>query len=294
MMPLELIQQVVCEAAELGAKTICLSGGEPFLHPQIVDIVYCIAELGVKCVIYTSGIYFDGIKYQSIPNTLLERIKDGVDKLIINYEASDDETYDTIMGTNVGGYTLMRQTISNAIKEGITVETHVVPMKINYQQIPAIIAQCEELEVSRISFLRMVEHGRVLENKEITILTEEEINQAKVMIRGVAKDKAVAIRLGIPFSDCTHCKSCMTGTSKLNIRYDGLVYPCEAFKNDLPSGFVKSKPDSIYLKTLKEIYSNSAYLSEIRERLQEYQTIATDENCMNQYYMKNRKSENDI
>lgn len=294
MMPLELIQQVVRDAAELGAKTICLSGGEPFLHPQIVDIVECIAELGVKCVIYTSGIYFDGITYQSIPDALLERIKDGVDKLIINYEASDAETYDTIMGTHVGGYALMRHTIGNAIKEGIIVETHVVPMKINYQQIPAIIMQCEELEVSRISFLRMVEHGRVLENKEIIILTDGEINQTKEMIRSVVEDKAVAIRFGIPFSDCTHRKSCMTGTSKLNIRYDGLVYPCEAFKNDLPSGFVKNKPDSIYLKTLKEIYANSAYLSEIRERLQEYQMIETDENCMNQYYMKNAECENDI
>lgn len=294
MMPLELIQQVVRDAAELGAKTICLSGGEPFLHPQIVDIVECIAELGVKCVIYTSGIYFDGITYQCIPDALLDRIKDGVDKLIINYETSDAETYDTIMGTHVEGYKLMRQTINSAIKEGITVEAHVVPMKINYRQIPAIIAQCCELGVSRISFLRMVEQGRVLENKEITSLTEEEMILTKEMIRSVSKDKAVTIRLGIPFSDCTHRKSCMTGTSKLNIRYDGLVYPCEAFKNDLPSGFIKSKPDSIYLKTLKEIYTNSAYLSEVRERLQEYQSIETDENCMNQYYMKKCGSENDI
>lgn len=294
MMPYEIIQNVIRDAVKLGAKTICLSGGEPFLHPQIVDIVNGIAALGAKCIIYTSGIYFDGITYQCIPNALLERIKVGVDKLIINYEASDSKTYDIIMGTSVSGYTLMRQTISNAIKDGIIVETHVVPMKINYHQIPAIIAQCNDLGVSRISFLRMVEHGRAHENKEMTYLTEEEMNQTKGMIRNVAKDKAVAIRFGIPFSDCAHRKSCMTGTSKLNIRYDGLVYPCEAFKNDLPVGFTKSSPDSIYQETLKDIYINSAYLSEVRESLQKYQTIETDENCMNQYYMKKEKGDNDL
>lgn len=294
MMPIELIQNVIRDAVELGAKTICLSGGEPFLHPQIVDIVNGTAALGAKCIIYTSGIYFDGIAYQSIPNVLMKRIKIGVDKLIINYEASDAATYDTIMGTNVGGYTLMRQTISNALKEGIIVETHVVPMKINFRQIPEIITQCDELGVSRISFLRMVKHGRVLENKEMTYLTDEETIQAKEMIRMVSMDKAVAIRLGIPFSDCTRRKSCMTGTSKLNIRYDGLVYPCEAFKNDLPDDFVEVGPDSVYIKSLNEIYNNSAYLAEIRERLREYQVIETDENCMNQYYAKKLESGNDI
>lgn len=294
MMPIELIQNVIRDAVELGAKTICLSGGEPFLHPQIVDIVNSIVALGANCIIYTSGIYFDGIAYQSIPNVLLKRIKVGVDKLIINYEASDAATYDTIMGTHVDGYTLMRQTISNAFKEGIIVETHVVPMKINLLQIPAIITQCEELGVSRISFLRMVKHGRVLENKEMTCLTDEEMNQAKVMIRTIIKDKAISIRFGIPFSDCMRRKSCMTGTSKLNIRYDGLVYPCEAFKNDLPEDFVAIRPESVYMKSLKDIYTQSAYLAEIRKRLQEYQMIDTDENCMNQYYTKKKESGNDI
>ena len=81
----------------------------------------------------------------------------------------------------------------------------------------------------------------------------------------------------------------MTGTIKLNIRYDGLVYPCEAFKNDLPQDFVEVRPDSVYMESLKDIYANSVYLARIRERLQEYQMIETNENCMNQYYTQKGK-----
>ena len=141
-MPYELVCSVIADAVELGARKICISGGEPFLHPQLAEIVDYVYGLGAECVIYTSGIYYDGNTYQSIPMSVLQRIKEHVETIIINYEAADSETYNTIMGTQCGGYELMRQTIASAVCVGIRVETHVVPMKINYQQIPQIIRQC--------------------------------------------------------------------------------------------------------------------------------------------------------
>ena len=92
--------------------------------------------------------------------------------------------------------------------------------------------------------------------------------------------------MGIPFTDCAKRISCNTGIAKLNVRYDGLVYPCEAFKNNLPEGFVESRPDSVYDKSLKEIYEYSEYLMDIRQRLNEFQFVDCDESCMNQYYTK--------
>ena len=97
--------------------------------------------------------------------------------------------------------------------------------------------------------------------------------------------------MGIPFSDCAKRMSCNTGIVKLNVRYDGLVYPCEAFKNDLPDGFVVSRPDSVYEKSLKKIYEHSEYLIEIRQRLNEFQFVDCDESCMNQYYAKIKEGE---
>ena len=35
IMPYSKFKEVVSDAAKLGAKTICLSGGEPFLHDNI-------------------------------------------------------------------------------------------------------------------------------------------------------------------------------------------------------------------------------------------------------------------
>lgn len=287
-MPYELVCSVIADAVELGAKKICISGGEPFLHPQLAEIVDYVYGLGAKCVIYTSGICYDGDTYQSIPMSVLQRIKEHVETIIINYEAADSETYNTIMGTQCGGYELMRQTIASAVSVGVRVETHVVPMKINCQQIPQIIQQSNELGVSQISFLRMVRHGRVLDNKELTYLTEEEEKSVREDVKRIRDEKMASIRMGVPFTDCAKRMSCNTGIVKLNVRYDGLVYPCEAFKNDLPDGFVVSRPDSVYEKSLKEIYEHSEYLIEIRQRLNEFQFVDCDESCMNQYYNKKK------
>lgn len=289
-MPFESVCSVIADAVDLGARKICISGGEPFLHPQLTEIVDYVYGLGAKCVIYTSGIYYDGKTYQSLPMYLLERIKEHAETIIINYEAADSETYDTIMGTQFGGYALMRQSIADAVEIGIRVETHVVPMKINHQQIPQIIQQCNELGVSRISFLRMVKHGRVLDNKEQTYLTVDEERSVREKVMRIRDEKTASVRTGIPFADCAKRISCNTGIVKLNVRYDGLVYPCEAFKNDLPEGFVGSRPDSVYDKSLKEIYEQSVYLTEIRQRLQEFQLVDCDESCMNQYYVKMKEN----
>ena len=286
MMPFELVCLVIADAVDLGASKICISGGEPFLHPQIAEIVDYVYGLGAKCVVYTSGIYYDGCAYQPLQTSALERIKDHVETIIVNYEAADSETYDTIMGTQCGGYELMRQTIALSVGMGIRVETHVVPMKINCQQIPQIIQQCNGLGVSQISFLRMVKHGRVLNNKELTYLKEDEERNVRDEVRRIQGEKLVSIRLGIPFTACAKRMSCNTGIIKLNVRYDGLVYPCEAFKNDLPEGFVNSRPDSVCEKRLKEIYEHSEYLMEIRQKLQEFQSVICAESCMNQHYAK--------
>ena len=285
-MPYELICSIIKDAIYLGCVRICISGGEPFLHPNLSEIVDYICGLGAKCVIYTSGIYYDGTAFQSLPSNILMRIKERVEKIIINYEASDSETYNTIMGTQCGGYELMRQSILLAVRMGIKVETHLVPMKINCRQIPLILQQCNDLGVTQVSLLRIVRHGRVLQNDELILLTSEEEHRVVETIKQIRNNQSMSIRLGMPFSNCSKKESCNTGIVKLNIRYDGFVYPCEAFKNNLPQGFVISRPESVYEKSLFEIYNDSSYLEEVRQKLQEFQSINTCERCMNQYYTK--------
>ena len=80
--------------------------------------------------------------------------------------------------------------------------------------------------------------------------------------------------------------NCLAGTTKLNVRYDGNVYPCEAFKDDANNESFTHTPQNVYNNRLIDIYQNSAFLVEVRKSLEEYHSVCNKEKCFNQYLRK--------
>jgi SynChlorMet cassette radical SAM/SPASM protein ScmF len=54
-LPLEQFRRVLSEAKPLGLEAVKLTGGEPFLHPQITDILREIRDQGLRLIIETNG-----------------------------------------------------------------------------------------------------------------------------------------------------------------------------------------------------------------------------------------------
>ena len=275
------IIQVVDDAVALGVKTVSLSGGEPFLREDIAEIVDYIHGKGVKVRLYSSGIYSEDGRYTSIPTKLLEAVKDKLDVLIFNYEAVDAELYATIMGTVAANMALLDETISHAIALGIPVEAHLVPMHCNFRQIPEVLSKLYLIGVNNVSLLRLVPQGRELENKELVEMSAEEQEELKRILAECQESYQDHIRLGLPFS--AKRATCGTGSVKLTVRYDGYVFPCEAFKDgmmEIEDGIIS---ENIKNKRLNEIYNNSAYLQSVREGLKAYAACEGDEHCYGQY-----------
>lgn len=275
------IFQVVEDAVALGAKTVSLSGGEPFLRKDIVEIVDYILGKGLKVRLYSSGIYCECESYSSIPTPLLEAVKGKLDALIFNYEAIDAELYASIMGTEADNLALLDETINRAIALGIPVEAHLVPMHCNFRQIPDVLSKLYSMGVSNVSFLRLVPQGRVLENKELVELSAEEQEELKQILAKCQETYQGKIRLGLPFS--AKRAACGTGSVKLAVRYDGYVFPCEAFKDGMMEIEDSAKPENVKEKRLKDIYEESGYLKIVREGLQAYFGCEGNEYCYGQF-----------
>jgi MoaA/NifB/PqqE/SkfB family radical SAM enzyme len=126
-MDYSLFTSVVDDAVTLGAKTICLSGGEPFLHPGIIEMVSYIQKKNTDCYIYTSGIILDAHgNYAPVPADILLPLAGKASRLIFNIEAAREDTYDKIMGTT-GCFNIMKQSVVTAKKYTLTTEAHFVP-----------------------------------------------------------------------------------------------------------------------------------------------------------------------
>lgn len=284
----EKFTSVVKDAALLGAKTICLSGGEPFLHPKTVDMIEFVHSLGLDSYVYTSGITFDEHHERaSLDENILRIISGKVTKLIFNIEGGTSKTYDLIMGTT-GCFKKMRNSVATANKLLILTEAHFVPMKLNVDEVAEVVSLCEELNVSKISFLRLVLHGRAQLNEQKIALSREEFLQLQIKLLALQKKSNVNIRIGVPLSTDTTCHKCEAANGKLNIKYDGNVYPCEVFKNDRIAHRLRGlTPDNIYKRSLQDIYLNSQYLQLVRELSQKFASGANCETCVGQYLIHN-------
>ena len=291
IIPLNLFKQVIDKGISLGLKTVCFSGGEPFLHPDFLKMIDYTAEKGLNSFIYTSGIVLDNSENPtSLPIQILEYIASKVTKVIFNVEASDSITYKKIMG--IDGFDIMKQSISSTVGLGISTEAHFVPMKLNINQIKSTVKMCEQLGISKISFLRLVPHGRAIANYKRIALSLQETEQLKKELTKLKKDSSVNIRIGVPLIEGNHKNECEAAKGKLNIKYDGTVYPCEIFKNDKIRLFnSRMVPENIFDNKLDLIYNQSDFLIHVREQISEFQEKRSCENCIGQDYINSLKIE---
>lgn len=283
----EIIKRVIDDAKALGCKTVCLSGGEPFLHPQILEIITYIAKQHLLCYVYTSGIYLnDNAGYSSLPNEYIEAIRGMIDKVIFNVEADTSKLYDQIMGTDEGGFELMKQSIRDCVSSGLIVEAHVVPMQVNFRHLKSIFAMCYQLGVAKVSILRLVVQGRALENLQLVNLSVEDNREVFKLIRTLQEEYQGKVRIGLPYSDSSCRIYCKAATDKINIRYDGNVYPCEVFKDDLLNAKLGYEPDNVWKDSFYVIYQKSPYLNVVRKSIEAFKKEDGDETCYGQYKMK--------
>ena len=286
IIPFEIIKNVIDDAKSLGCKTVCLSGGEPFLHPQILDIISYIAKQQLICYVYTSGIYMKDEVYSSLPNEYIEAIRGMVDKVIFNVEADTSALYDQIMGTDVGGFDMMKKSISDCVSSGLVVETHVVPMQVNFKHLKSIFEMCYQLGVSKVSILRLVLQGRALENLSLVKLTGEDSREVTKLIKALKEEYKGKVRIGLPYSDSNCRIYCKAASDKINVRYDGNVYPCEVFKDDLLNAKLGCEPDNVWKDSFYDIYQNSSYLNVVRRRIEAFKKEEGNETCYGQFKMK--------
>lgn len=291
MLEVDTIKQIIDDISSLGTKRLCLSGGEPFLHPNIVEIIRYAAQRNVKPNIYSSGIVGEHNLEKSISKEMLwECRKNGLNRIMFNIPAADSVTYDTIMNTK-GKYNLLLQSVINAQECQIDTEIHFVPMKQNYRQLKDIVELAERLNVCCVSFLRLVPHGRAANNKEKIMLSDSELKNVQEELYAIKKS-GKKVRIGLPLSHIDTETACHAVREKLYIKFDGSVYGCEAFKyiKFLTEDMKEIIPDNVLHRRVKEVYNDSLFLNKSIDLVDRYsEKCSSCENCPIQNFLKEEK-----
>lgn len=256
-----------------GIEELSISGGEPFLHPDILKLVEYSKSKQIRTVIFTSGVVEKVIskEYERIINEemekslqeveekesdnlfLKEKIRNyynnmikrrfdslskekllylkgiGLDKIVFDYQGYEYITDHMLMGRDEEARIALLDSLFNASAVGLYIDVHFIPMKPNYKEIGDILEMLEIVQIKNISILNFLPQGRGKINKEDLQLSEEEFNEFFKILNKYRDSYSGDIRIGIPLQgDNTH--KCNAGIEKLDIKFDGTVLPCPAFK----------------------------------------------------------------
>lgn len=288
MLDLDTMNRVIRSLQGLKVERICLSGGEPFLHPNLLEIVRQIASCGIAVDIYSSGVLKEANTPEPLSFERLSLMKDaGLRSLLFNVQSVDESTYDHITQSK-GHFPLLQLSIANAIACGIRTEIHFVPMRQNVHEAEEIIRFAERTGIEQVNFLKLVPHGRAQTNAQSLMLSGEElVALCSRLVDLQAQGKF--IRLGLPLSIQGNTPPCHAVRKKLYIKFDGSVFGCEAFKyiqfqdeNGNPI-----LPSNILEKNIEEIYHSSEYLKRSLRLVEYYESCKIGcENCPVQKYMR--------
>lgn len=96
------VKKIINSASKLNTEVLSISGGEPFLHDGLLEIVHYAKSKGIKVYIYTSGIILNiAGRVDSIQQELLQQLYSvAVDKIIFDLPAINEAIYNKFMGTS--------------------------------------------------------------------------------------------------------------------------------------------------------------------------------------------------
>ena len=257
----------------MGVSKIVFSGGEPLLWPGILDIISHASQSEIDTSIYTTGRH-SAEGHQNDFSRELKRAR--LNRAIFSIYGRE-RAYEKITRVS-GSYQQTISKIRDLQASGIEIELHFVPMRINFRELPYVVNLAKDLDVNKLSILRFVPHGRgALLRKSMNLSGPENLELREQIKRLRQRFPSVEIRLGSPYNFLLIEKEvfCKAAINTLIITPDGSAYPCDAFKN-----YESSDNDSIYLKSLKDIWNNS-YLCQMTRTYLSAEAYDECQQCVN-------------
>ncbi len=246
-------QRVLTEARDLGILQCHLSGGEPLLRRDLVEIVQTANDLGLYTNLVTSAL--------GLNRSMAERLRAaGLDHVQVSVQADEGVLSDRIAGTPS-----FRRKIEamRLVKElGWPLTLNVVLHRKNIDRVAALLALGEEVGADRIELANTQYYGWAWRNRNALLPSREQLAEAELVVRearGRLRERMDVIYV-IPDYYSQYPKPCMGGwaSRQLTVTPNGDVLPCPAAQSlPLPRASVRSL-------SLAEVWTDSPVMNAFR------------------------------
>lgn len=239
------------------SKSFNVTGGEPFLRNDILDVIREIKDQGFGLYLLTNGIFVDEKKAKALSDLNVNGVQVSIE--------GPEEVHDSIRGK--GSYSVSMKGVRYLLDAGLNVTMNVTLSSMNADYFMDIIDMATRKGVRRLGFSRLVPSGRG-ESMLKEMLSYERIRQLynKIFFLNtgsleiVTGDPVAAQSLIVEQGeDRGNIPSggCAAGVSGITILPDGGLVPCRRL--DISLGNIRKD-------SFREIWAASKVLEDIRSR----------------------------
>ncbi|MGE4607240.1 MAG: pyrroloquinoline quinone biosynthesis protein PqqE [Myxococcota bacterium] len=219
--------RVFTDAAALGALHVGLTGGEPTLHPDLVEIVSAAARASLYTHLITAGTTLD-------PDALA-RLRDiGLRSVQLSVQDAESAGSERIAGVDVFEQKL--DFARSVRKLGLPLCINAVVHRENLDRVPDLIELAARLDAQRLELANTQYYGWALANRAALLPSQEQLDRASRAVERARRDRRVPeIVYVLPDYHAGRPKPCMGGWGRkiCVVAPDGRVLPCHA-ANELP------------------------------------------------------------
>ncbi len=150
------IKILLKELSKMGAKALCLSGGEPTLRGDLIEIIKTAKKEGFSVEMITNGTVID----RRLANQLIEC---SVDRIVFSIDSPTPNAHDKIRGVSGGwekatkGIELLNDEKRKAVTRKTHIAIHYIVARVNYQLINEMINLKSQLNYDSIKFIPIIQ-----------------------------------------------------------------------------------------------------------------------------------------
>jgi len=182
------VRALLPQLASLGTETVLLSGGEPLVHPQWLQIAELLRGAGLRLWLLTSGLSL--AKHARAAAQLF-------DSVTVSLDGTDAATYAAIRGLDA--FENVCSGIRAAATAGAAVGVRVTVQRRNFRQLPRFVTLTGELGARQVSFLAVdVANPHAFARRDGALtdlaLTPAEVPELEQIVAGLERGSAALFR----------------------------------------------------------------------------------------------------
>lgn len=214
---LEKIEKLFTNLGTLPIHDVILTGGEPLLNKELLDILEWFRSQKIECDVCTNGTLVDTEKAKKLANYLSE--------ISISLDTAKPEVYDYLRGTKNGLSKVMKG-IENCNVAGIDVHLTCVVTKTNADEIESVIELAKKMKVHSVSFLSVI--SDLSKNRPLTEsieLSPEEKEKVLERINHI-REFETSLIINTKRMSSSPVDKCRAGQNILGITSEGKILGC--------------------------------------------------------------------